>query len=748
MPFDSAKWQILLGAEDTSAAAFNSLQQRMRQTQIVSAGVTQGMNLAFSGLVRLLGPLSAAYLATAAAQKVWAAGMKAADMGEQAEQIGLTTSQLQAYRLEAAQNGVSTEQLDGAMMKLARSMGEANSGSADAIERFDKLGVKLLDANGELRKTSDVMPELARGLLSISSETERNALMMEIFGRSGTRMVTMLKSMADGNEELERKARAANAMMSGETIKIWDEVSDQMKVAQQRSETLWAQLSAPIALEGLKIFNSTLRETEAIMLAVERAGRWLSSAKPIGGNMENMQAEVDKLQKSIAAAGDARPGTAAFAALERDKARLGVLQREMAAQTKQAETDVTDKLNRIIGMPAVPPPVFLKQPKPKDKPTSAGSGDNYQKKLDALMVERKALEDALSKMELRGDETVAEMDKRLDREVALQKRLNSLTEGLPKDSAMAEQLREQATAVADLNQRLDDKKRILQEAEQTIAKYGDGTREAARATKELDEQLREGAITPEQHAAALRDVTLALQEQQIAVRGRNEGFDAFTAGMEKMITQSSKLSRSFQYGEKFVQLFDDAIAQLVQNGEINFNRLLGSFIQTIAQMEMRAAASSIWSLFGGSGGGGGAGGLIGSLITGAVSLFAGSYSGSSAMGSLTYGSPANAPMSPFYGGPKAAGGPVSPQMAYLVGENGPEIFQPNTSGRIIPNGDIGGDSGDPVVITMNNNFSGGVTHAEMLRFGAMIEERARAGAMAGIEAKRKRGGSIKQVFRG
>lgn len=38
----------------------------------------------------------------------------------------------------------------------------------------------------------------------------------------------------------------------------------------------------------------------------------------------------------------------------------------------------------------------------------------------------------------------------------------------------------------------------------------------------------------------------------------------------------------------------------------------------------------------------------------------------------------------------AAGGPVSPGKAYLVGEQGPEIFAPKMPGAIIPNGKGGG----------------------------------------------------------
>lgn len=52
----------------------------------------------------------------------------------------------------------------------------------------------------------------------------------------------------------------------------------------------------------------------------------------------------------------------------------------------------------------------------------------------------------------------------------------------------------------------------------------------------------------------------------------------------------------------------------------------------------------------------------------------------------------------LFGGAKADGGPVSPNSAYLVGERGPEMFVPNSAGKIIPNGAGGGS------VTQNNTF--------------------------------------------
>lgn len=53
----------------------------------------------------------------------------------------------------------------------------------------------------------------------------------------------------------------------------------------------------------------------------------------------------------------------------------------------------------------------------------------------------------------------------------------------------------------------------------------------------------------------------------------------------------------------------------------------------------------------------------------------------------------------IFGGGKALGGPVSSGRAYLVGERGPELFMPPTSGNIVPNNQLGG--GRAVVINMH-----------------------------------------------
>lgn len=71
------------------------------------------------------------------------------------------------------------------------------------------------------------------------------------------------------------------------------------------------------------------------------------------------------------------------------------------------------------------------------------------------------------------------------------------------------------------------------------------------------------------------------------------------------------------------------------------------------------------------------------ILAGIISLISGGAS-NAAKGGLSF---AGAFKSAF-GGFRAAGGPVQPGQSYVVGEEGPEIFRPNTSGSIISNSNL------------------------------------------------------------
>lgn len=67
-----------------------------------------------------------------------------------------------------------------------------------------------------------------------------------------------------------------------------------------------------------------------------------------------------------------------------------------------------------------------------------------------------------------------------------------------------------------------------------------------------------------------------------------------------------------------------------------------------------------------------------------------------------------------FGGGKAMGGPVNAGTSYVVGERGPELFMPNTSGTIVPNNRLGGQ-GTVINLTVNGAIDGESTARQIVR---------------------------------
>lgn len=103
-------------------------------------------------------------------------------------------------------------------------------------------------------------------------------------------------------------------------------------------------------------------------------------------------------------------------------------------------------------------------------------------------------------------------------------------------------------------------------------------------------------------------------------------------------------------------------------------------------------------------------------------------------------------ISPSAGAPapgRAMGGPVTRNKAYMVGERGPELFVPNGSGSIVPNGEGGGEA----PVTVNINVSTGVQQTVRTEMMQLLPQITSATKSAVVDARR-RGGSFAGAFGG
>lgn len=74
---------------------------------------------------------------------------------------------------------------------------------------------------------------------------------------------------------------------------------------------------------------------------------------------------------------------------------------------------------------------------------------------------------------------------------------------------------------------------------------------------------------------------------------------------------------------------------------------------------------------------------------------------------------------------RATGGPVAPGRGYVVGERGPELFVPTSSGRV-ETGVPAGGGGRDVRVTITVNAGGGEAPAALQRSGRQVARAVRA----------------------
>ena len=112
---------------------------------------------------------------------------------------GVTTDQLQRLHYAAMLSGTSVYTVDTSLQKLSLSMNEAADASSSAGEAFARLGI---DPTG---KTVDqVFEDTALALTRMKSETNRNSIAMDIYGRSWKELIPTMQTYIDKKDEIKK----------------------------------------------------------------------------------------------------------------------------------------------------------------------------------------------------------------------------------------------------------------------------------------------------------------------------------------------------------------------------------------------------------------------------------------------------------------------------------------------------------------------------------------------------------------
>ena len=256
------QWRASLISAQTEVAKQESLlrdlsseQETARKTSASLADVVNGLANALGislppGLQTAVDKLdgfsaSGAAAVTVVGGLVGALASSTMDMSKTADdlltlstQTGLTTDQLQEFEYASELVDVSTDTLQGSLVKLTNNMQTAATGTGSAAEAFKTLKVKVADSQGHLKNNYDVFLQTIDALGKMKNETERDALAMDIFGRSATDLNPLIEAGSGRLKELAEQAHEVGYVVDNETLQSFGELDDAMQKLDKQGDAV------------------------------------------------------------------------------------------------------------------------------------------------------------------------------------------------------------------------------------------------------------------------------------------------------------------------------------------------------------------------------------------------------------------------------------------------------------------------------------------------------------------------------
>lgn len=196
----------------------------------------------------------------------------ASSLGEVAAQLGVTTNALQEYRFIATQVGLSQEEMDNSLGKLTKSLGEAALGAKAPAAAFAKLGIDVRSFLQNGGDAGSALPLIADGLSKIGTESEKAAVLVDIFGKSGQKLLPLLNDGSIALEEFRKQAHEMGVVLSMEQIQNADETADKISALQ---EALKINIASAVANNAKAIGELATSLLNFAVAAINAMNTWL-----------------------------------------------------------------------------------------------------------------------------------------------------------------------------------------------------------------------------------------------------------------------------------------------------------------------------------------------------------------------------------------------------------------------------------------------------------------------------------------
>lgn len=151
---------------------------------------------------------------------------------------GLSTDALQEFEYASELLDVSSDTMQGSLTKLIKNMATAKGGTGEAAEAFKTLHIKVANSNGSLKDANEVFYKAIDALGKVKNETDRDAISMQIFGKSARELNPLIEAGSARLKELGVEAHNVGYVMDNETLQQFGQLDDAMQRMSKQGDAL------------------------------------------------------------------------------------------------------------------------------------------------------------------------------------------------------------------------------------------------------------------------------------------------------------------------------------------------------------------------------------------------------------------------------------------------------------------------------------------------------------------------------
>ena len=198
-------------------------------------------------------------------------------VAKQSQALGISAAELQGWQHAADLSGSSAEEFSAALTKFTRNVSEAgDSAGGPAAEAFKKLGISVKDSAGKLGAPIDLLDGVVAGLEGIQDPAKRTAIVMDLFGKSGAKLLPLFSEGTEGIRKLRAEVGELGASFDDAFLASAQEVNDNVDRLKLGLRGLFIQAIGPL-LPGMVSLTQSLVKGAKAFIGWVKGGKVLQS---------------------------------------------------------------------------------------------------------------------------------------------------------------------------------------------------------------------------------------------------------------------------------------------------------------------------------------------------------------------------------------------------------------------------------------------------------------------------------------